>query len=398
MVVPTHAGRFPFVVRLLRSLAAAIECVGEPVEIIVVDDSPPPESLAMAELCEKSGAIYLRGPRRGGAKRNCGVAIARYDIVFFIDSDCVAHQDVIRNHVNRLRAAPADVGALVGYCRFVGPGRWFWRVAGRSGRYNSCFDWPLKYREVLWGATANLAVRRQVLTAAGGFDEQTWTVVGGEDGAACVAMVDSGFRIGTAPDAVVLHGRDHLTQLSGLVRSMLRYGAADAYLCARFPSRRRRATTPPAFLLAGAAVGAALRLAGVRAGVTIGVTAGIAMLAVRDLSAQQDRSRRVRELRSWWGYGDGYGEDIEVSAVAPVAASLGQIQACGSTAYTGAAGAPPEHRLTKLGYDLACVVFDWAFDAGAAAAALRRGRPDLVLSRFRYIDSRHFVPRDRNGG
>lgn len=394
VVIPTHTGRLPFLARLLRSLDKAITRASEPVEVLVVDDSPEPEATAVRELCTTHEARYLRGPRRGGAKRNRGLAAARYDIVLFVDSDCVAHYQLISEHIKRIRSAPPDVGAVAGFSRFIGSGRWFWRLADQSGRYNSCFDWPLTYQQVLWGATANLAVRHEVFARVGGFDERTWTLVGGEDVAACVSIVDGGFRIITAPDAIVLHARDHMTRLRDLVNSMLRYGAADAYLCARFPERSRRFPTAPVFVAAGAVAGVLLRPADVRRGICYGLAVGVAALTGRDLIAQRSRSRRVYRLRSSWGHGSGYDEDIEVAATAVFGEPM--IGPDGPAPPDDPVGISAETPSPALAGNLACVVLDWTFDVGALGAAIRRGRWDLLARRFNYMDPKEFVRRDRS--
>ena len=388
VVIPTHAGRLLFLLRLLSSLTAAAGQAGEPVEVIVVDDSPEADDVAVA--CREHGALYLRGPRRGGAKRNVGVAAAQYDVVLFIDSDCVAHQSLISAHLSILREEGPDVAGVVGFSRFVGSGGWIWRLAGRSGRYNSCFDWPLSYWQVLWGATANLSVRRDAFLAVGGFDEETWTVVGGEDGALCTSMVDGGYRIRTGPTAVVLHGRDHMTSLRSLVRSMIRYGAADAYLCHRFPHRTRRVATPVVVLGAAGLLGATARIVLGRRILALSLFGGLALLATRDFRAQRERSARVTALRASCGVGDGFDEDIERAASAPLHSPPGAT----NPAVAVGAGIPP---WTDAALDLICVLFDWTFDIGAAVSALRRGRFDLLHRRFDYMDRREFIARETEG-
>ncbi len=281
------------------------------------------------------------------------------------------------------------MAAAVGFTRHVGPGGWAWRLASRSGRYNSCFDWPLQYAEVLWGATANLAVRRDALVASGGFDETTWTVVGGEDVEFCARLVDRGGSIVTAVDAVVLHGRDHMTGLASLARSMLRYGAADAYLCARLPHRARWTATP-----AAVAVVVAILIAATparqrkRIGRLVGAGA-VAAVFGRDLVAQVERSRRVTALRARAGVTPSFEEDLVAAVSGPVPEPVRM--------EPGAASPTPSVRPVPVG-DALCVVFDWLFDVGAAVAALRQGRPDLLARRFGYMDGKAFVAHPEPGG
>ncbi len=89
---------------LPRVLSPLIEMLkaGEVSEVLVVDDQSPDGTAALAR---KMGATVLTTPVNGGpgAARNLAAEHATGDILWFVDSDVIAHPDGAR------ACAPGDV-------------------------------------------------------------------------------------------------------------------------------------------------------------------------------------------------------------------------------------------------------------------------------------------------
>jgi glycosyltransferase involved in cell wall biosynthesis len=135
-------------------------------EVLVVDNgsgAPPVELVARFPF-----ARLLAEPTPGpGPARNRGIALARAPIVAFLDSDCIAESDWLEALLAGFAAEPG--------CRILGGAvRIF---AADPGRPNlaEAFDLVYGIRQEWtiarhgYAATANLAVRREVFAAVGGF-------------------------------------------------------------------------------------------------------------------------------------------------------------------------------------------------------------------------------------
>ena len=87
---------------LPKTLRAALDAANGS-RVIVVDPGSTDDT---AKVAESMGAEVIRLPHRAGPAhaRNVGVKQAKEDVVLFIDSDCVAHPDV----VERVRASFAE--------------------------------------------------------------------------------------------------------------------------------------------------------------------------------------------------------------------------------------------------------------------------------------------------
>lgn len=242
--VPTHAGRGSLVVDLLDTVVDASARLTEPVEILVVDDSNGAESTAVARKCDETGALYLRGPRSAGVKRNVAASHARYDLLFFVDSDCLLARETLETHVRELRAAPSDIAGIAGRTEMVGDMTRVWQALDRSRVYNTGFDFTDAFEEVAWSATCNLSVRRDVFEKVGGFAEDSFTPVGGEDVDLGIRVVDDGFRWLTSPTAIVYHRRDPSVRFHHALRKLFTFGRADVFLTQRH-TRRRQAQGEP---------------------------------------------------------------------------------------------------------------------------------------------------------
>ncbi len=96
---------------LPKTLTAAIEAA-QGGRVIVVDPGSTDDT---AEVAEALGAQVIRLPHRAGPAhaRNVGVKQADEDVVLFIDSDCVAHPDVVER-VRRSFAEHPDMVSLTG--------------------------------------------------------------------------------------------------------------------------------------------------------------------------------------------------------------------------------------------------------------------------------------------
>jgi GT2 family glycosyltransferase len=356
VVVPMHSGRLPLLGRLLTSVRRSAEALREPWECIVVDDSPTPESRAVEDVCREHGARYLRGPQRVGSKRNVGAAAAGYDILYFIDSDCVASEALLRAHGDALRAAPASVGGIVGMTEFFGKGSMVWDISERSQMWSS-FQWPRRFVQVLWGPTVNLSIRRSAFRAVGGFEEDTWTVVGGEDIALGIRLTDAGWTLGTSREALVLHDREHVG-LRQMLRRFRLYAEGELYVCALFPQRTRRHLSPMLIGSAVAVLGLAAGLATpLRWLLATPVLAIVAMQAhfwrmQRHVRRQAGRRRPQVNRPGWW---------------------------------------------PRLVLQLAWFPFIWRYDMALFTVAVRRRRPDLLNRRFDVTSTQGFVVRERPG-
>lgn len=190
-----------------HDLGAALDSVrGQtrpPLETIVVVDANP-------ELLERLGAarpdvvVAANAGQRGlSSARNTGVALARGDVVAFLDDDAAAAPDWLE----RLASRYADPAVLaVGGA--VAPA---WDE-GRPAWFPEEFDWvvgctwrglPTAAAPVRNLVGANMSVRRDVLVAAGGFPTGLGRVgtvpLGCEETALCIAARQR------FPDGVVLY-------------------------------------------------------------------------------------------------------------------------------------------------------------------------------------------------
>jgi GT2 family glycosyltransferase len=348
VVVPTR-GDVESLTRLVHGLQAAGERLAgrAAVECILVDDTPPPDHRKVSSLCERTGVRYLPGPRSVAAKRNIGAREAQHELILFTDSDCIPLPDLLTAHLDRWsQERSAAFAAFAGPTILEGTAHtWAWKVAEESEVFAPSawgfpnvdsvvapWLWPLRFSEIPWAATSNLVVIRSAFEAIGGFDEESFTVVGGEDVDFCARLRQAGYRIGCAPSATVLHARNTGATLRSMLSKEFLYGRSCVYNCARHPNETVAHANPIAVggvLTAAALVRRSPRLLGA----TLGVLAG------------------------WW--------------------------------VADARRHPRGGRLSRRRF--AAVSLEWAFRAGIVVEAMKRGMPGQLMRRYDYFSPAQFV-------
>ncbi len=170
-VVPAH-NEEALVGRTLDAIRAAADAIGQPFEMVVVDDASTDRT---AEIARERGANVVQvNYRQIAATRNAGAKAARGERLFFVDADTVVDERVLRAALRALDNGAAGGGAppkLEGPVPLYAPLFVLWlsvfmRIAGLSGG-------------------AFLFCTRQAFEAVGGFDEQLF---GAEDAALSSAL------------------------------------------------------------------------------------------------------------------------------------------------------------------------------------------------------------------
>jgi GT2 family glycosyltransferase len=162
-------------------------------EVIVTDDSanPAPQQALVARCAH---ARYVRGPRRGaGMNRNAGAAAAMGEWVVFLDDDCVVRPDFLAH----LAQCIATTGADVIEGRIVCPQKTGWPWCSEPENLTGGVFW-----------SGNLAVRREVFRALGGFDPALGR---GEDLYFAQLILARGLRTAFCEEAVALHPSELLS-------------------------------------------------------------------------------------------------------------------------------------------------------------------------------------------
>lgn len=168
----------------------AMQARGEVAEVILVDDRSPDRT---AEVARGMGARVIVLPANGGpgVARNLAAEKASGDVLWFVDSDVVAHDDAAR----RLHAAFADpsVAAVIGSYDEDPPGNWFARYRNLMHRYYH--QTARRHLRTFWAGCG--AIRAGVFRRAGGFDIATYRVPSIED-------IELGYRIAAAGGEIVV--------------------------------------------------------------------------------------------------------------------------------------------------------------------------------------------------
>jgi glycosyltransferase involved in cell wall biosynthesis len=210
VVVPTYQ-RAELLDRCLRALAAS-DLPG--FEVVVVDDgSTDGTGEVLRRHADRLPLTALVQPRNAGpaAARNRGVAAARADLVLFVDDDVVVTPSLLSAHV-ALHAAAADPLLCV-----LGRVDWhpdlrvtpFMRWLDGSGLQFAYDTWlregPVDPPYAAF-YTANLSLRRDLLLAAGGFDER-FPSPAYEDMELAFRLAQRGLRMDYRPAALAWHAR-----------------------------------------------------------------------------------------------------------------------------------------------------------------------------------------------
>jgi GT2 family glycosyltransferase len=216
--------------RLLEECLAALRASeGADYEILVVDDSSTDRSrdIAAAAGCR----VIPSGGRLGPAgARNCGVAEASGDVLFFVDSDVMVRPDTLR----RLAAAFAADETLDGVIAVQAPAMRFRNLCSRYKNLWMYYTYARRAGEdVPLFYTTAAAIRRDVFVESGGFD-LNYTNPNVEDTDFGQKLARLGYRVRVLPDLEVEHVKGYD------LRSLLRVDFLRSMSLARLKLRKRR--------------------------------------------------------------------------------------------------------------------------------------------------------------
>jgi GT2 family glycosyltransferase len=199
---------------------------GEPCESIVVFNGPPTSDASSLDIDRWAALSENAGVARGW---NIGWQLSLAEIVCFVNEDVRAEQNALRPLVEALDADPGLAA--------VGPrgARW-----DPEQLMHAAFVEPVEGHALPCDAISGyaLAVRRDALREAGGFDER-FSPAGGEEIDLCFALRSAGWKLGVVACPEVRHewgisaesqrrriewigGREALMDISARSRELLR--------------------------------------------------------------------------------------------------------------------------------------------------------------------------------
>jgi glycosyltransferase involved in cell wall biosynthesis len=153
--------------RTLSAVGDATRALGEPAEVIVVDDASTDRTAAIAR--EHGARVVSVHCRQIAGTRNAGARAAVGELLVFVDADTLVTEGAVRAAIAAMRGGAVGGGCAI---RFDGP-------LPLYGRVLAAVAVPL-YRVVRLASGCFLFCTREAFRAAGGFDE---TLFGAEEAA-----------------------------------------------------------------------------------------------------------------------------------------------------------------------------------------------------------------------
>lgn len=231
-IVIATKGRVKLLEELLMSVKEARNNFDKPSEVLLVDDSKAEDVIAINEMCKKYDARRIEFGPSVPEKRNVGAREAQYDIVLFLDSDCIATPNLLNEHYKLY--TDEKIGGVAGYLEFVGEDTWFWQAVDKTP-FTICFSFPKWMDTVPWTPTANCSIRKKVFEEINGFDRSFPDKPGGEDVDLGLRMIKAGYTFKCTADGLVYHSKKTWIPVKAMVRRLWYYGSANYYLVEKHP-------------------------------------------------------------------------------------------------------------------------------------------------------------------
>lgn len=205
-IIPAH-NEARLIGRTVQSIHRALQAVGEPYEIVVVDDASTDTTAAIAR--EQGARVITVQHRQIAATRNAGVREARGDILFFVDADTIANRLAVTASLKALRR-----GAVGGGCvfRFLGAQPLWVRILHPIGIAAA--------RRIRLVGGCFLFCSRAAFTAVGGFCEQQYA---GEEIVFLRALKRHGSVVVPPPLVETSDRKLHLLTMKESLRLLVRF-------------------------------------------------------------------------------------------------------------------------------------------------------------------------------
>jgi GT2 family glycosyltransferase len=241
LIIPTY-NRRDALLETLRAVAG-LDFPADRWEAVVVDDGSTDDTAeAVRAWQQASGApvSYIRQNNAGpAAARNRGAALARGDVLLFMDNDIVVRSDFLRGHLEAHRANPGCW--IVG--RVVHPPQLRESPFGRyrDGKWEEfAAGYPSDRLSETGGLTGqNLSLPAADFRRLGGFDEG-FTIASGEDWELGARARRAGIRILYHPGLVGLHN-DWAVSLERYCERQRLYSKSDVLLWRKYGTASPRA-------------------------------------------------------------------------------------------------------------------------------------------------------------
>ena len=230
------------------------------IETLILPDRPLDIEPSLAQSI--AARVIPTGKVRPAEKRNLGIAVAKGEVMAFIDDD--AYPDCRWIEYALRYFGDITIGALGGPGITPADDGYMQRLGGRvydnilvSGNYCYRYKAGGVRRDVDDYPSCNLFVRTAVLREINGYRTDFWP---GEDTLLCKDIHDRGYRIVYDPWVIVHHHRRPLFRAH--LRQLGRYAFHRGYFMKRFPSNSRHFSyLVPSFFVSYLAIAAVVEVA-----------------------------------------------------------------------------------------------------------------------------------------